>query len=115
VCKHIRHEWTPGRSTASLLASLEAVQWLAWALRYWNKLPELVSPSSQPLCSTFLANVAAGLACNRTHTWAAGLCAALHFVCPAPIKTIWMWPTRSGCACRAAWQQSPGVCVLPRC
>jgi hypothetical protein len=38
--------------------------------------------SSSLLCSTFLANVAAGLACDRTNTWAAELGAAMHFVCP---------------------------------
>jgi hypothetical protein len=56
------------------------VQWLARTLRYWNKLTG----------SVFVANVAAGLGCGRTNTWAAELRAALQFVCPSPDWTAHM-------------------------
>jgi hypothetical protein len=61
-------------STASLLTFLEIgkclmqVQWLARTLRYWNKLVDLMQQGPSLLCSTFLANVASGLACGKAHT-----------------------------------------------
>jgi hypothetical protein len=74
------------RCTPNLLVFFEMgrnplqIQWLARALRYWNKLAGL-SPRSL-LGGTFVANVAAGLGCGRTNVWAAELRAALQFVCP---------------------------------
>jgi hypothetical protein len=75
-------------STANLLTFFEMgryplqVHWLARTLRYWNKLVGLGQPGSSLLSGVFIANVAAGVGCNRAGTWAAQLCSALHFVCP---------------------------------
>jgi hypothetical protein len=51
-------------------------------LRYWNKLVGLGQQGCSLLCGVFIANVAAGVDCCRTNTWAAQLHAALRFVCP---------------------------------
>ena len=82
------------KSTANLLTFFEMgrypmqIQWLARTLRYWNKLAGLSTRSL--LGGTFVANVAAGLGCGRTNTWAAELRAALQFVCPDPGWTAHM-------------------------
>jgi hypothetical protein len=80
-------------SPASLLTFMEVSrypmqnQWLARTLRYWNKLVDLVQHGPSLLGSTFLANVASGLACGKANTWAAELRTALQFVCP---DQVWM-------------------------
>jgi hypothetical protein len=52
-----------------------------------NKLVDLVQQGPSLLGSTFLANVASGLACSKANTWAAELCTALQFVCPDQVWT----------------------------
>jgi hypothetical protein len=82
------------RCTPNLLVFFEMgrnplqIQWLARMLRYWNKLAGF-SPRSLLGC-TFVANVVAGLGCGRANMWAAGLRAALQFVCPDPGWTAHM-------------------------
>ena len=84
------------RSTANLLTFFEMgrypmqVQWLARTLRYWNKLVGTAAEGRSLLADTFAANVAAGLGCARTNTWAAELRAALQFVSPDPGWTTHM-------------------------
>jgi hypothetical protein len=87
-----KHSLGVPRSTASLLTFLEVgrypmqIQWLARTVRYWNKLVDLVQQGPSLLGSTFLANVASGLACGKANTWAAELRTALQFVC-GPVWT----------------------------
>jgi hypothetical protein len=82
------------RSSANLLTFFEMgrypmqIHWLARTLRYWNKLAGLDARCL--LGNTFVANVAAGLGCGRTNTWAAELRAALQFACPDPDWTAHM-------------------------
>jgi hypothetical protein len=82
------------RSSANLLTFFEMgrypmqIHWLARTLRYWNKLAGLDARCL--LGNTFVANVAAGLGCGRTNTWAAELRAALQFACPDPGWTAHM-------------------------
>jgi hypothetical protein len=88
-----KHSLGVPRSTASLLTFMEVgrypmqIQWLARTLRYWNKLVDLVQQGPSLVGSTFLANVASGLACGKANTWAAELRAALQFVCPDQVWT----------------------------
>ena len=82
------------RGTANMLTFFEMgrypmqIHWLARTLGYWNKLAALDARSL--LGGTYVANVAAGLGCGRTNTWAAELRAALQFVCPDPDWTAHM-------------------------
>jgi hypothetical protein len=56
-------------------------------LCYWNKLVDLVQQGPSLLGSTFLADVASGLACGKANTWAAELRTALQFVYPDQVWT----------------------------
>jgi hypothetical protein len=101
------------------------VQWLA--RRYWEKLVELAQQGPSLLGSTFLANVASGLACGKANTWAAELRAALQFVRPDQVWTPHMLQGRPiqvmlvvGAARRAfcsllhAHTSSPAADVCPK-
>ena len=87
-------------STSSLLAFFEAgryplqVQWLARAVRYWNKLTRLGQGSSL-LAKVFKANVEYSLGHGRANCWAAELRAGLQFVWPNPGWTAHMLQARS--------------------
>ena len=87
-------------STGSLLAFFEMgryplqVQWLARAVRYWNKLTREGQGSSL-LAKVFKANVEHSLGHGRANCWAAELRAGLQFVCPNPGWTAHMLQARS--------------------